>query len=526
MPISVVNHGTAIQTASSSSFAFTVPTVTAGNALVIGAFLGNAPATFSGSDNVNTGKPYLVDVTGGLATDGDACAILSLPGQAGGNTTVTLTASIAGGWFVTWAEVAGLATSSATDKTAAANSTGTAASSGNTATTTVANEFVFSFLGLSGVGGGTTVGAGSTTQLDTLANPGSGHQQIADGYQIVSTTGTYAGQYTVSIGTEEWAVLVATYQGAGGSSISASLSEAGSAADSVAVIGAYAAALSENGAAIDQIWILIPSNYVVPSNRPRPGRGPFSQGKFHVQRIDAYATGPRRYDVGLSEIGSAADAVSAQLAAVSTLSESGAATDGLSILASVLGALSETGSAADSLSAAAAAVGALAELGSAADSLTAALAGVAAIAESDSAIDVITVALAAISSLSEAGSAADTLSWGGNIYSVSIAETAAASDSIGAALMAVAAIADAGSAADVVSAQAALVSALTEAGAAVDSLSALAVMTVVIAEQGNAADVISWVAATTPGAERIVVLPYGRRIAVIAYQRRITVDPS
>lgn len=215
--ITVVQHkGADFNTsATSNTLAFT-SNVTAGDTIFYAVRYGTTGATFTISDNVDTGN-YAQDKVQTLATDGDTVIIGSYANAVGGATTLTFASSSATSMMVTIVEVSGLATSSILDQTASANSTSTAPNSGNTATTTVASEFVFSAVGLDGANAETITGAGSTTLLDTVVNSGSGNESFADGYQIVSATGTYAGQYSLTV-SEEWAALVATYKTSGGGS--------------------------------------------------------------------------------------------------------------------------------------------------------------------------------------------------------------------------------------------------------------------------------------------------------------------
>src|SRR5579859_7031355 len=218
MTISVTQHTSAVVAsgASSLSKAF-ASAVSAGSPMLIaGVFNGNDPATITVTDNVNAGN-YSNDVTQVLATDLDTCVIASKLAAAAGATTVTATlASASGSIVLCIAEVAGIATSAALDKTASANNTSATPNSGNTAATTTANEFVFGFLGTNDTNA-ETIGAGGWMTLgDVVAHVGGNtNNYVADAWQIVSATGVQAASFTLSV-SEEWACLCATYKAAGG----------------------------------------------------------------------------------------------------------------------------------------------------------------------------------------------------------------------------------------------------------------------------------------------------------------------
>lgn len=214
MSIALVQHTSNFGSAVTSLSKAFASSVAAGDSIRCGVRFGNTGATYTISDNVNTGSNYNQDVTRTLATDGDTVIIASKDSTAAGTTTVKAQSSASTTIAMGIAEYSGIAASASLDKTVSANSTGTAANSGNTATTTVANELVYSAMGLAG-NGGTVVGSGSTTLLDTVTNTGSGNISFAHGSQIVTVTGTYNGQYTLGT-SQEWAVAVATYAAASG----------------------------------------------------------------------------------------------------------------------------------------------------------------------------------------------------------------------------------------------------------------------------------------------------------------------
>ena len=318
---------------------------------------------------------------------------------------------------------------------------------------------------------------------------------------------------------------------AGGTIISASLAESGSAVDSLSAQLAAAAAVSESGAGADSLgaiasFVSAIAEAASAADAPSATKATGAATAEGGSAADSLTTGA--IQVGsLAESGSAAAAVSAALAAVSSLGASGSAADVVHAVLAATAALGESGSAADSLTTASGILGALAEAGSAATTLTGAAARAAGISETGSVSQAVSAALAAVASITEAGSAADTLSWSGNVYAVSVTESAAAAMTIQAAEFAVATLASSASAADTLSALADLQAALGEAGNAVDHLAAVGTFTVVVTDSGNAVDVLNWLSGqNAQGADRIVMLPYGKRIVVIGYGRRIGVSPQ
>jgi hypothetical protein len=320
------------------------------------------------------------------------------------------------------------------------------------------------------------------------------------------------------------------------------------------------ASLAPSGTAVAAV-----ANTDVGSTRNRPGRGPYSLGRFFRPSVDAYAN-QRVFNVDVSEAAAAADSMSSALGAVGALAEVGTASDLNSSVLIALAALAEVANAADALSAIWAGAGAVVESGATADSILSAINAIAAIAESGAAADITSsggqiysaqiteagsasdqssaeldaisavtdaasasdqssVKLDAIAQTSDIGAAADSVSWGGQIFSVNIAEAANAADLVSAAQILVSQLSQSANASDVVSALAALQSSFAEAGNALDTLASGGDFLVAIIESGNAQDAVNWVGThAPPGAQHIVVMPYDRRIVVAAYRKRITLN--
>ncbi len=295
-----------------------------------------------------------------------------------------------------------------------------------------------------------------------------------------------------------------------GTVIAVSLAESGAAADSLAAQLAAVSALAESGSASDSLSAV----------------AAFVAGLAAVAAAADSPSAVKATSGAIVEAGSSADTVSAAMLQAVSVAEAGAASAAVSAILAAAAAVGESGAAADALSAVSHILESLAEAGSASESLQAAAAYAAAVSGTGSVADAVSAALAAVSSITEAGSAADTLSWSGNVYSVTVAESGAAAMAIQAAEFAVATLATSGAAADALAALADVQAALGEAGNAVDQLHAVGDFTVVLADAGSAVDVLNWLSGKSPqGADRVLVLPYGKRILVVSYGRRIQLQP-
>ena len=282
------------------------------------------------------------------------------------------------------------------------------------------------------------------------------------------------------------------------------------------------------------------------SRRNRPGRGPYSLGRYFRQRIDAFTSliGSIFNDT-ISEAGSAADSVSSTVAYSATIAESASAADSLAATLAAVAAIAETGTIADSINAALAATAAISETGdaqftpttgaaisaaivetaTAADSVASVLAAVAALSESGAASDSVSAIASLVAALSESMTASDTVSWGGAVYSVDIVEAANATNTLTAAVSALAALAETGNATDTVSALASLQAALAEAGTALDTLTVTGVYGVSVSEAGDITFTVSVDSGILPGtpARSVTVRAANRTITVRAANRTVTV---
>ena len=191
------------------SGSFTTPT-TAGNCVVVivnafststtpaisGVTLGGSAGNFTAAVSVATAtfNPWLIS------------AIWVDPNCAGSQTAVAVSGSnltVNSSFGITILEVAGLVTSSVTDKTSSSSGNGTSWTSGTTATTTVTSEI---WIAADNTSGGSGVQPGSPwTDFSFDAN------KIGGGYQIVSSTGTAT--FAGTQGNGNWAACVAALKG-------------------------------------------------------------------------------------------------------------------------------------------------------------------------------------------------------------------------------------------------------------------------------------------------------------------------
>src|SRR5262249_22130537 len=127
---------------------------------------------------------------------------------AGGANTVTASFSAANNhpWLAVY-EFSGLSATSPLDQTAHAQGSGATASSGMTATTTSANELIFSGVGMPASYTGTaTSGSGYAMLQQDISS-----SRAASERAVASSTGSFAGTVGLSPGTY-WSAVVATFK--------------------------------------------------------------------------------------------------------------------------------------------------------------------------------------------------------------------------------------------------------------------------------------------------------------------------
>ena len=182
---------------------------TAGNLIIAVVRMSTTSQTVTVTDSA--GNSYTDAVAQPQSADGHQVHVFYAKNVAGGANTVTATFSATNNrpWLAVY-EYSGLSTTSPLDRTANAQGSGSAPSSGATATTVSANELVFAALGLPGSYTGTVAaGSGYVLQLQDT-----GSSRSANEAAVVTSTGSYAGTFSLSAGTN-WTAVVATFAAAG-----------------------------------------------------------------------------------------------------------------------------------------------------------------------------------------------------------------------------------------------------------------------------------------------------------------------
>lgn len=193
----------------SDTLAFTSNT-TAGNTIVAGVRIGANGRTLTLSDSTsNTYNQTAAqndavgdDLIGGYAQNiaGGACTVTSAISGAAASMR----------WVI--GEYGGLATASF-DKTAGAVGSSTTPSSGNTATTTQANETLVGLIDAGDSQTGFTAGTSYTKREELIVG---GSLKIGLEDRDVTSTGTYAADATLAGASGHWAAIILTLKASGG----------------------------------------------------------------------------------------------------------------------------------------------------------------------------------------------------------------------------------------------------------------------------------------------------------------------
>ena len=207
-PISLVQSAN-VEGSSLSSVSQAFPNAnTAGNLIIAFVRMSTTSQTVQISDSL--GNIYTDAVSQAQSTDGHQTHIFYARNIAGGSNTVTATFSGANGhpWLATY-EYSGLSATTPLDATAHAQGSSTTAGSGPTPTTASQHELVFAGLGLPASSTQTVTATSGFTLLQQ--DPPPNHSRGADEHAIVTTTGQYAGTFTLS-GATNWSAVVATFK--------------------------------------------------------------------------------------------------------------------------------------------------------------------------------------------------------------------------------------------------------------------------------------------------------------------------
>ena len=185
---------------------------TAGNLIIVFVRMSTTTQTVTVSDTA--GNAYSQAVSQLQSTDGHQLHLFYAPNIKGGANTVN--ASFSGTnnhpWLAIY-EYSGLSTTNPLDKTAAAQGSSSAPSSGATAVTSAANELVFSGLGLPS-SSSATVTAGSAYSLLRQDTKSGGSRAATEG-ATTNTVGAYTGSFSLGASLP-WSAVVATFFSATG----------------------------------------------------------------------------------------------------------------------------------------------------------------------------------------------------------------------------------------------------------------------------------------------------------------------
>jgi hypothetical protein len=129
--------------------------------------------------------------------------------SANGGTADIVASHLSGGDLIINAYSITNLASSALDKTAVATGTGTSPSSGSTATTSHANEFLWGSIGYASNAKATGTWINEFTSGAQFTNTG-GIRGVDDGYKTVSVTGAFTAA-KAGVDKDAWAALIATY---------------------------------------------------------------------------------------------------------------------------------------------------------------------------------------------------------------------------------------------------------------------------------------------------------------------------
>lgn len=439
----------------STTISVTITGVAAGALLAAHVGWGTSTITVGVSDGsaFSVGAASVADVS-----DDQLGSVLYRANVASGSHTVVATFS-AGAPFrrLRVCEVAGIATTSPLDVAGVGqwqSSAGTAAnavSSTASSATGNANDFVMGF-----------------SQDSSEGDPGSGTVSAGTGYTIsgsniilalegknVAATGAQTATFTQSANNARITHVVAFIQAAGGGTVyNESVSEAGTAAATVANLLTALNTVTESGSATDALATL--ETFVNALTEALTGAMTVSGALTNSQSI--------------TESGTAADSAAGGLLVVNALTEAGTAADALSNFVAWLNAFTEAGTAADAITSQLVATNAISEAGTAGDSVSAGNTTYdVSVTEPGSLADVVAGLMNVIASLSEAASAADSAA-AGEVFSNSVAEAGTAGDSTSQQYAANASVSDSGNAGDALSTLVTFLGSINEALSAADAL--------------------------------------------------------
>ncbi len=179
---------------------------TTGNLIIAAVRMSTTSQTVTVTDSA--GNIYTDAVAQSQTMDGHQVHVFYAKNVAGRANTVTARFSAANGhpWLAVY-EYRGLSATSPLDRTARAQGSGSTPTSGATPATVSANELVFAALGLPASYTGTVAASsGCAMQLQDTGSSRSANEAV-----VVTSTGSYAGTFGLSAGTN-WSAVVATFK--------------------------------------------------------------------------------------------------------------------------------------------------------------------------------------------------------------------------------------------------------------------------------------------------------------------------
>ena len=300
----------------------------------------------------------------------------------------------------------------------------------------------------------------------------------------------------------------------GGNTYNVSISESGSAADTVSnsatVIGAILEAASAADSPSEIATLLAAIAEVGTAADVQTVQGIYNAAILEAASAADTANGGALFTASITEAGAAADTTSSVATLPAAITEAGAAVDTVSSKATQGVTVSEAGSAVDSPSETAILAAAITEAGSAADTTNSTGIKSATVSEAASAADTTSSTAILAAAVTEAANAQDSETASAPsdliivetmnaqdtvsaqvVYRPSVSEAANAQDTTNAGTIIAAVIAEAGSAADVVSALASYAAILAEFAAALDTVSGALAYNAAVVEAANAQDTVS-----------------------------------
>jgi hypothetical protein len=205
-PIALVQSNAGERTGTASIPVSFLSANTAGNLIVVSVRMSSTSQTVTITDS--TGNPYVDAVSQAQTSDGHQVHIFYAKNIKVGANTVTATFSATNNhpWLAIY-EYSGLSTANPLDRTAHAQGSSASPNSGASAITTNAHELVFAAAGFPNSYAGTATAGGGYT----LQQQDTGTSRAATETSIVTSTGAYAGTFTLSTSTN-WSAVLATFQ--------------------------------------------------------------------------------------------------------------------------------------------------------------------------------------------------------------------------------------------------------------------------------------------------------------------------